>query len=54
MLLVRERVVWIELKSETGRLSPEQAAWIDALKAAGQEVYVWRPDQWPEIREVLR
>ncbi len=32
-----------ELKSATGRLSPAQAAWLDALHAAGVEVAVWRP-----------
>lgn len=41
LVLVRERVVWAELKTSTGRLSPEQQAWIESLRAAGQEVYLW-------------
>ena len=32
-----------ELKSATGRLSPAQHSWIDALSRAGIEVHVWRP-----------
>ncbi len=53
LVLVRERVLWIELKAENGKLSPEQEAWIAALMAAGQEVYVWRPSVWPGIESIL-
>ena len=50
-----ERVVYIELKSDSGRLRPEQKDWIGDLEAAGQEVYVWRPsDDWAAITEILR
>lgn len=48
------RLVAAELKSERGRLTAEQAAWISALRAAGVEVFLWRPSQWREIEEVLR
>lgn len=43
LVLVRERVVFAELKSDGGRLSRFQKRWIEALLAAGQEVYVWTP-----------
>lgn len=46
-------VVWAELKSARGVLRPEQVAFIAALRAAGQTVYVWKPSQWDEILEVL-
>lgn len=36
-------VLYVELKSATGRMSAEQQAWMDALTAAGQPVAVWRP-----------
>lgn len=32
-----------ELKSDTGRLSPEQKVWMVRLDAAGADVGVWRP-----------
>ncbi len=54
LVLVRERVLFCELKSDTGRTTPEQAAWVSNLRRAGQEVYVWRPKDWPEIEEALR
>lgn len=38
--------VFCELKRETGRLSPSQTEWLDALSAAGQRVFVLRPSSW--------
>ena len=52
--LVRERVVWAELKTATGRVSGLQQRAIEALKAAGAEVYVWRPGDIKEIVRLLR
>lgn len=48
LVLVRERVVWAELKGPRGKLSLEQAAWIQSLRRAGQEVYVWTPEDWTD------
>jgi len=48
------RLVFIELKTERGKLTPEQASWLNALKMAGQEVYVWRPKDWQLIEATLR
>ena len=31
----------------------QQQAWLDELKAARQEAYLWRPSDWPEIERVL-
>jgi hypothetical protein len=53
VVFVRERVIWAELKRESGRVSPEQKGWLDRLQAAGQEVYLWRPSMWGEIEAVL-
>jgi hypothetical protein len=43
LILVRERVLWIELKDAKNRIRPAQQRWIDALVNAGQEVHIWRP-----------
>jgi hypothetical protein len=46
LCLVRgAELLFVELKSEKGRISPAQRAWLDALEAAGAEVWVWRPSQ---------
>lgn len=53
LVFVRDRVVYVELKSEDGRLRPEQEEWLQALAKAGQEVYVWRPSDRAEMERVL-
>ena len=37
------RVLFRELKTDKGRVSPEQRRWIDGLTAAGADAGVWRP-----------
>ena len=46
LVLVRDRVLYRELKSARGMLSMEQQDWVWALKRAGADVDVWRPEQW--------
>lgn len=53
LTFVRERVVFAELKSEKGVIRPAQQVWLDRLKAAGQEAYLWRPADWSQIEKVL-
>lgn len=53
LVLVRERVVFAELKSQHGRLSPTQRAWQDTLQQAGAEHWVWRPSDFEQVRLVL-
>lgn len=43
-----------ELKKYGGRVSPDQHRWIDALKAAGVEVHVWYPTDWPQVQVDLQ
>jgi len=37
-------VLFRELKSQRGRVEPEQQEWLDALTAAGADAGVWRPE----------
>lgn len=51
----RDRLVFAELKSERGKVTPEQQTWIDALNGVYcVEAYVWRPSDFDEIARVLR
>ena len=50
-----ETVMFIEVKSAIGRLSPGQKAWINFLQSAGMEVHVWRPVDLPAaVRRISR
>jgi hypothetical protein len=53
LVLVRNRIVWAELKSEAGEMSPDQENWRDWLKESGQEWHCWKPSQWAEIVATL-
>lgn len=52
IILARRGVVLlVELKSATGRPTPEQRAWLDALGGNGR---LWRPVDWGEIVTELK
>jgi hypothetical protein len=49
------RLVLAELKTERGVVSPDQARWIELLgECPGVEVYLWRPSDFDQVREILR
>lgn len=48
------RLLFVELKTETGRVAPAQQAWLDTLAACGAQVAVWRPSDWPLVEAILR
>jgi hypothetical protein len=65
LVLVRgERILYRELKTERGKLRPEQEAWLSALRAAGADAGVWTEADWrcgaiesalrPDVRERMR
>lgn len=56
LVLTRDRVLFIELKSDRGRLSTPQMDWMFALSHAGAETHIFYPKQWAsgEIEQVLR
>lgn len=49
LILVRETTIAAELKSEYGRLSPEQEEWLAYFHNAGVETYIWRPSACEEV-----
>lgn len=53
LVIVGKRTIFAELKSERGKLSNPQREWLLRLRDSGQEVYVWRPDDWPTVQDVL-
>ncbi|ASR83900.1 hypothetical protein SEA_SHROOMS_19 [Arthrobacter phage Shrooms] len=48
-----KRSIYAELKRETGKTTPEQDEWLEALSEAGHETYVWRPRDIDEVITIL-
>lgn len=58
LVLVRpNRLIFAELKSNTGRTTPQQEAWLAALRQVSHSTnvaaYLWRPADWPTIIDEL-
>lgn len=54
LVLVRDRIVFLEVKTATGRLSDAQGEWIAAINGAGGTALVVRPADLPEIEKALK
>jgi hypothetical protein len=54
-LIKERRLVFIETKKQTGKVTAEQQRWIDELNTVdgAVEAYVFRPSDWEQIHEVL-
>lgn len=52
---LQRRSLFVELKTQKGKLLPAQQQWLDALRVANCGVAVWRPIDWfnGSIQEVL-
>lgn len=46
LVIVGRRVIYRELKTDVGRLRPDQRTWIAALLTSGQDIDIWRPKDW--------
>lgn len=56
LLLVRDRVVFAELKRgprEKRQTPLAQRGFLEVVRRAGGEAYLWEPADWPEIERVL-
>jgi hypothetical protein len=47
------RLIFAELKSQSGKVRPTQQEWLDDLAACGISVYVWRPSAMDDVIAVL-
>lgn len=53
-ILIREVVIFVELKRERDRLRGEQTAYAVRLMRAGAWYELWRPGDWQRIGEILK
>lgn len=57
LVLIRgPTLMFVELKAARGKVSRDQAEWLNALEQTPAIVHVWRPDDWLSgaIEEALR
>jgi len=54
VLLRPPELIVAELKTDRGKVTREQAVWIDSFSACGIESYVWRPAQFGQVLARLR
>ena len=55
LTLVRDKVIFAELKKPKAKLTEAQQKWHDAINASDNGIaYVWRPEDWDEIERVLK
>ena len=56
LTLIRERIIFAELKSAKGKLTFEQNLWARQIGLAGVDWYCWRPADWLDgtIEAVLK
>ena len=47
------RLLFVELKRETGTVSPAQRQWLDVLGRCSVESYCWRPSTWDVLDAIL-
>lgn len=53
LVLVRDRVLFRELKDDRRRLEPEQIEWLNRLTRAGADAGVWRPKDRRSVEKEL-
>lgn len=55
LVLIRPpECLFVELKTDRGRVRPAQSLVLESLAACGLEVHIWRPAGWSEIAARLR
>ena len=54
LVLVKDRLLFRELKSMVGKTTWQQNEWLIALRNAGEDVGIWRPSDWDAIEILLR
>lgn len=54
VLVRRPRVVFAEIKAQRTPVTDAQRAWLEELRACGQEAYVFRPSDWKAVEKILR
>lgn len=52
-VLIRDRIIFAELKSATGKPTPAQIEWLTGIAKAGGEAYLWLPGDLDDVGKIL-
>lgn len=50
LLVGNERVIFLEIKTDVGRVSPDQSRWSEQIIQSGGEYFLLRPNDWTSGR----
>lgn len=53
VIVGRHGVIFAELKTDKGKLRPDQEKWLLGLHRAGAIAVIWRPSMWDKVRARL-
>lgn len=53
VLVRRPKLLFVELKREGKLPTEKQQAWLDELRACGQDARLWTPASWEEVKAAL-
>lgn len=53
VIVGRGKVIFAELKAEAGTPTALQLDWLEQIRAAGGEAYLWKPSDWNDIEALL-
>ena len=53
LVLCGRQLIFAEVKAERGKITIEQSAWLQSLRDAGAQAYLWRPSDYPEVERTL-
>ncbi len=54
LILIREKVIVMELKTSKGKPTKAQLEWLEAFRMADAGAYLFRPSDWEEVKRVLQ
>lgn len=54
LVIVGTMTIFVELKTDKGKMSDKQVEWNERLRASGEKAFLWRPSDWDQIEKALR
>lgn len=53
VIVGENQTIFVEIKTQTGKVRKEQREWLTALAHSGQKAYLWRPSDFNAVTRTL-